>query len=397
MLLKSSPSKFTGGISCLWGGMELIYLKKFIFSFFKLQVKSNSDLLIYESARAAILHSLKCLTVTSKDQVIVSSFTCDAVTKAITNSGAKTVYVDVNQDFTMNDKCVLRAINKNTKALILQDTFGRLGLKIGTINKIKKKRIFIIEDTCLSVGSKFKDKLLGQFGDVSIFSLEVSKTITIGWGGVLKINNPEYKNKIVASYELLKSINIIEDLRRLMQLLISLFFLKHPKFFGNIIWYFLYGTRIFRKSNVGTQLFEKKIGPVTRKFFLYVFPKFGNFYKKTNKNYVHLINHMSKVKLKCPLIQKKNEFIVTPRIPLLVNNKNKIIKLANKMKIEIGDWFSECPPKFNLESARVNSCKISSLITDKIINIPCYFSLEKKEISKLKKLISDITLIEKNK
>jgi hypothetical protein len=396
MLLKSSPSKFTGGISCLWRGMKLVHIKKFIFSFFKLEAKSNFDLLIYESARAAILHSLKCLKITSKDQVIVSSFTCDAVTKAITNSGAKVVYVDINKDFTMNDKCVLEAINKNTKVLILQDTFGRLGLKINTINKIKKKRIFIIEDSCLSVGSKFKDKFLGQFGDVSIFSLEVSKTITTGWGGVLKINNPEYNKKIVASYESLKSINIFQDLRRLIQLFISLFFLKRPKFFGNIIWYFLYGTRIFRKSNTGSQLYEKKIGPITKKFFLYVFPKFINFYKKTNKNYFLLINHMRKVNLKCPLIQKKNEFIVTPRVPLIVKNKNKIIELANKMNIEIGDWFSECPPKFNLESARVHSCKISRLISDKIVNIPCYFSLEKNEILKLKKLISNITLIEKN-
>jgi dTDP-4-amino-4,6-dideoxygalactose transaminase len=397
MFLKSAPLKFTGGISCLWGGMELIHIKKFIFSFFKLQVKSNFDLLLYESARSAILHSLKCLKITRKDQVIVSSFTCDAVTKAIANSGAKTVYVDINQDFTMNDKCVLEAINKNTKVLILQDTFGRLGLKIRTINKIKKKKIFIIEDSCLSVGSKFKDKLLGQFGDVSIFSLEVSKTITTGWGGVLKVNNPEYKKKILVSYEALKSINIFQDLRRLIQLLISLFFLKHPRFFGNIIWYFFYGTRIFRKSNTGTQLYEKKIGSVTKKFFLYLFPKFENFYKKTNKNFVLLNDHMIKVKLKCSLTQKKNEFIVTPRIPLLVKNKDKIIKLANKMNIEIGDWFSESPPKFNLETTNIHSCRTSRLISNKIINIPCYFSLKKNEIFKLKKLISDIAKIEKNK
>jgi hypothetical protein len=96
MFFKSSPSKFTGGISCLWKGMELIYAKKFIFSFFKLQIKNRFNFLLYESARSAILHSLKCLDITSKDQVIVSSFTCDAVTKAITNSEAKIVYVSIN-------------------------------------------------------------------------------------------------------------------------------------------------------------------------------------------------------------------------------------------------------------------------------------------------------------
>ena len=74
--------------------------------------------------------------------------------------------------------------------------------------------------------------------------------------------------------------------------------------------------------------------------------------------------------------------------------QNKILKLANKMNIELGEWFTECPPKFNLEFAYIHSCKTSCLISNKIINIPCYFSLEKKEILKLKKLISDIALIE---
>jgi dTDP-4-amino-4,6-dideoxygalactose transaminase len=396
MFLKSSPSKFTGGISSLWKGMSLVYIKFFFFNYFQLKVKNNSQFLLYESARSAILHSLKCLNIASKDQVIVSSFTCDAVTKAIINSGAKIVYVDINADLTMNDKCVLEAINKNTKALLLQDTFGRLGLKTETIKKIKRKNIFIIEDTCLSVGSKFKNFALGEFGDVSIFSLEASKTITLGWGGVLKINNIKYKKKIINNYNTLNIINVFSDLRRLLQLLISLYFLKYPKFFGNILWYFFYGTRIFRKSNTGDKVNLKKMGILTQKFFLHLFPRFINFYKKTNNNYIFLINIIKKAKLKCPLIQGKNEFIVTPRIPLFVKKKNKILQEAKNMKIEIGDWFTECPPKLNLDITKVHSDKNSRLISKKIINIPCYFTLEKKELLKLKKFISRISYIEEN-
>jgi hypothetical protein len=254
MFFKSSPSKFTGGISCLWKGMELIYAKKFIFSFFKLQIKNRFNFLLYESARSAILHSLKCLDITSKDQVIVSSFTCDAVTKAITNSEAKIVYVDINEDLTMNDKYVLKAINKYTKALILQNTFGRLGLKISTINKIKNKNIFIIEDSCLSVGSKFKNVPLGQFGDVAIYSLEASKTITTGWGGVLNVNNPNYKKKIFKSYNGLKSINIFKDFKRLFQLFMSLYFLKKI----NIILLKIYKDILFRKPIVQHKYFHHR-------------------------------------------------------------------------------------------------------------------------------------------
>ena len=189
---------------------------------------------------------------------------------------------------------------------------------------------------------------------------------------------------------------MFSDLRRLFQLFVSLYFLKHPNFFGNIIWYFFYGTRIFRKSDTGNILFKIKIGLLTKNFYIYLLPRFEKFYKITNKNYVDLINCINTANLECPVIQKKNEFIVTPRIPILVKNKDKVIQLANKMKIEIGEWFVESPPKFNLEKSSVHSSQTSRLISQKIINIPCHFSLKKNEIRKLKKLIIKIGLIESN-
>ena len=140
LLFYNSPSKFTGGISILWRGMSVLYLKSFIFNFFKINNTLKNNTLLYDSARAAILHILKFLNLKNQDQVIISSFTCDAVTKAVINSGAKIVYVDINKDFTMNDKNVLDAINSNTKVLILQNTFGRLGLNQNTLKKLKKKK-----------------------------------------------------------------------------------------------------------------------------------------------------------------------------------------------------------------------------------------------------------------
>ena len=66
------------------------------------------------------------------------------------------------------------------------------------------------------------------------------------------------------------------------------------------------------------------------------------------------------------------------------------------MKIEIGDWFVESPPKYKLDKSIIHSYKTSRLVSRKIINIPSYFTLEKKEILNLKKLISQISLIENN-
>ena len=395
-LFYNSPSKFTGGISILWRGMNIWYIRKFFKNFFKIKSTLTKNILLYDSARTAILHILNCLNVKKKDQVIVSSFTCDAVSRAVMNSGARIIYVDIRKDLTMSDKSVFKAINSNTKILILQNTFGRLGLSQNTIKKIKKKKIFIIEDNCLSEGSKLNNQFLGKYGDVSISSLEVSKTVTLGWGGVLKINNPEFKRLIKNSYNLQDPVNIFSDIRRLIQLYISLYFLDKPNFIGNLIWYFFDGTKIFRKSNYDSELKVRKIGPITKKFYTYLLPQFEKFYKKTNKNYIFLNTTIKNKKLINAVKERKNERIVTPRIPLLVKNRNKILKLSKNMKIEIGDWFIDCPPKLYSNKTKVYSNTNSKSISKKVINIPCYFSLSKSELLNLKKLVLRISLIEKN-
>jgi len=50
---------------------------------------------------------------------------------------------------------------------------------------------FIIEDSCHAIGSKYKDKEVGTFGDAAFFSAQWSKPITTGMGGWAVINNPE--------------------------------------------------------------------------------------------------------------------------------------------------------------------------------------------------------------
>ena len=66
------------------------------------------------------------------------------------------------------------------------------------------------------------------------------------------------------------------------------------------------------------------------------------------------------------------------------------------MKIEIGNWFIESPPKYKLDQSIIHSYKTGHWVSRRIINIPSYFTLEKKEILKLKKLIFHISLIENN-
>ena len=197
---------------------------------------------------------------------------------------------------------------------------------------------------CLSIGSKIDDINLGSFGDISFFSLEVSKTITIGWGGLVKINNKLYKDKMISRYFSLRKISTIADCRRCIQLWLSVFFTNLQPSFGVFLWYFLYGTKIFRTSStyiLPPKNIKERMGPISIELFKYIYPNFTNFYKTSRNNYKFLLDVALKLNLNCPVIENSNEFIVTPRIPIIVDKKliDKIIIKGAEIGVETGRWF----------------------------------------------------------
>ncbi|MBD1141508.1 DegT/DnrJ/EryC1/StrS family aminotransferase [Pelagibacterales bacterium SAG-MED39] len=67
------------------------------------------------------------------------------------------------------------------------------------INFVKSKKMYLIEDTCEALGSKFKNKFLGTFGDFGTYSFYYSHQITSGEGGMIVCKNKE-------DYELIHSL-----------------------------------------------------------------------------------------------------------------------------------------------------------------------------------------------
>ena len=83
--------------------------------------------------------------------------------------------------------------------------------------------MYIIEDCAVSLGSKYKGRLTGTFGDASIFSFELSKTITSCWGGMLLLNTNKHTviEKMVEFYKKVPEQKRSQHLKALFQLGIS--------------------------------------------------------------------------------------------------------------------------------------------------------------------------------
>ena len=170
----------------------------------KLEIKNS---LMVNSGSSANLLALQCLInpyrkkrLKRGDEVLVPSLCWSTSLWPIVQSGLKPVFVDVDI-FTLNIDLsdLKKKINKKTKAILLVHVLGNC-TDMDELMKIKKKNnLFLIEDTCESLGSKYKKKYLGTFGDFSSFSFYASHQISSGEGGMICCKNAD-------DYEILKSL-----------------------------------------------------------------------------------------------------------------------------------------------------------------------------------------------
>ena len=146
------------------------------------------------------LATLLAINIKPGDEVIIPAMTFVATANVIELLGAKPIFVDVERDsFLIDFNKVLKAINKNTKAIIPVHLYGNMvdikGLK-NLINKKTSNKIYIIEDSAHCFEGKFNNKLSGTYSDFAIFSFYATKNITCGEGGAIITNNKSLYKKI---------------------------------------------------------------------------------------------------------------------------------------------------------------------------------------------------------
>ncbi len=133
------------------------------------------------------------------DEVLIPSVCWPTSLWPLVQAGLKPVFVDVDRDsLNVNSKLLIKKITKRTKVIMLVHILGN-STEVNKITKIaKRKKIIVIEDTCESLGSTYKNKYLGTLGDFGTYSFFYSHQITSGEGGMIVCNNRD-------DYELLQT------------------------------------------------------------------------------------------------------------------------------------------------------------------------------------------------
>lgn len=161
---------------------------KFIGAKYALMVNSGSSANLL--AAFAIINPKKKNHVKKNFEFLIPSLCWSTSLWPFIQAGLKPRFVDVDKkNFNIDLNDLKKKINKNTKVIMCVHTLGG-STNIEELKKIaQSKKIFLIEDTCESLGAKYKNKFLGTYGDFGTYSFYVSHQITSGEGGMIVCNS----------------------------------------------------------------------------------------------------------------------------------------------------------------------------------------------------------------
>ena len=171
---------------------------KFIGSKYALMVNSGSSANLLASF--ALINPLKKNKLRPGDKFIIPTTCWSTSLWPLVQCGLKPKFIDINPDtFCLNEELLKKKEFRNSKAIMNIHILGNSPDIEKIANFAKDNKMFLIEDTCEALGSKFKSKFLGTYGDFGTYSFYYSHQITSGEGGMVICKTKE-------DYELLHTL-----------------------------------------------------------------------------------------------------------------------------------------------------------------------------------------------
>ena len=156
----------------------------------------------YALAGFCATHSLHlaCLVCgfTKGDEVIVTDFSWAATAHVIAYTGAIPAFVDIDPDtWCIDPAAIERAITKKTKGIMLVHSFGMPAEMDAIMLIARRHNLKVIEDAAPALGSLYKGKKVGGFGDIGCISFHGAKIAASGEGGMFLTNSKHMLDEAV--------------------------------------------------------------------------------------------------------------------------------------------------------------------------------------------------------
>lgn len=355
----------------------------------------NKSVVLTSSGRTALYQLLKAFEIGDGDEVILQAFTCVSVPAPIVWVGAKPVFVDIDPHTLNIDLDSLKAaVTTNTKAIIVQHTFGNPAPMTEILKIAKEQNLVVIEDCAHALGSVKDGQLVGTLGDAAIFSFGRDKSISSVFGGAVTAHNPQILARVRTQ---LSKLGRAPRWWIIQQLL-------HPILFSVI-------KPIYFTARLGQMLLIlfQKIGLLSKAVRVeersahqpphseYAFPaalaillahqigKIERFTKRRTEVAEEYINALN-----LPLTGSQKPSWL--RVPVRVENSREFFDKARAQNMLLGDWYSS--PVFPVTDPHLinyvpGSCPNAESAAKEILNLPTYPTLTDTQVQKVITFVRD--------
>ena len=335
-------------------GPELYEFEKKMSNFLKIKYTLG-----VASGSSALYLALKSLGIKKGDEVITTPFSWIITSNAIVECGATPIFVDIKDDYNIDEDLIEKKITSKTKAIVPMHWGGHM-CDMEKICKIAKKfNLFVVEDAAQAFGAKYKKKYAGNYSEVAAFSMNPMKCLSgFGEAGLIGTNSKKIYEKI----KNLRYAGTTSDPKKLVT------------------------------NNCLEISLNHKMDTINASMLLVSFKYFNKKIKKLKKIREFYNNNLDKKIIKQNI--KKNETPGVYAYPIQINNRDKIKAHLDKMKIETKIWndplISDAPAykKYNK-----NNTPNAKKILKRTLNIPFHEKLTFKQlnfvVNSLNKLVNN--------
>lgn len=349
------------------------------------EIVGSMSVVTFSAGRVALAAILDALEIGPGDEVIVPGYTCVAVPNPVLFRGSIPIYADIEAaTLNVSAATVEARISPRTRAIVVQHTFGYPAPMPELLSLARKHGIAIIEDCTHALGATLNGKPVGSFGDASFFSLEQTKMISAGTGGVAVSADPKIIRGIKEFHSRCTLPNT-SAVRKNMAYLLYTILLRNPRwaqYMGHTGYYLKrLGIMAAPESSAEEMVcirpasFEQQLSGAQARVATSQLKNLAENIRKRRKLALIYFEALkdSSVGLFHPVPHSNPSYV---RFPVRVSNKARLHQQLARHGIQLGLWFTAPVHPVGVPQEKAGyfngTCAQAEEAVSKVANLPCH-------------------------
>jgi dTDP-4-amino-4,6-dideoxygalactose transaminase len=343
----------------------------------------------FNYARSGMYVLFKSLGLEDGDEVLVQGYTCVAAVNPVIWSGGKVVYVDIDKKTgNMDIEDLKSKISEKSRVVLFQHTYGNSKGVEEVAEICKKEGLILIEDCTNTILGKNADRLIGSYGEASIFSFGRDKAVSGVDGGIVlvhKDSEPNLSKEIMKEYEKLSYPQLKWVFLELLYPVIWFFIkLTFNIKLGKVIHFISTKLNILHRATSSKEkkgLKESGIPSLLPNSLACLAMGQLKDLKKINKHRKDLSGIYEKELKQIEEVDRfeSGEGNVLLRYPILVDDRDELVDFLRQNNVYVGDWYTTPIAPVEVDMGAVGYkkgfCPSSEDVCNRIINLPTHINV----------------------